>query len=342
MMNKYLTKASLLILSVLAMVSCKKDDDNVTFIPARDRADEAPVSVGIVEEYLQTHFYNYEEFQNPPADFDYRIKFDTIAGDNAGKIPLINQVSFKIVPDRIAEGVTYKLYYLNAVEGGGEKPKFPDITTLTYEGYYINVEFTGSPYTKLFDSAATPVSFDLTAVVNGFQDGVIESRTSPFPPVEGTDGSLTFTDYGVGAVFMPSGLGYYVSPPNGSAIPFYSQLIFTYHLFASRQGDQDNDGIPSIFEDLNNNQLEEDDDTDENGLPNYFDTDDDGDGRPTSEEIESRTYVLAEGDPEPTLNPNEFEIRREYDEETFETTIYTVEYLDTDGDGIWDHLDEDS
>ncbi len=341
-MKNSVNKAFYLLLSLLVVTACKKEDDGFTFVPARDRAEEAPVSVGIIEEYLETHFYNYEDFQNPPPGFDFKIKFDTIAGDNANKIPLMQQVSFKEVPDRIAEDVTYKLYYLNAIEGGGEKPKFPDITTLTYEGTYINTEFTGSPYTKKFDSAVTPVSFDLTSVVNGFQDGVIEMKTSPNPPVEGSDGTLSFTDYGVGAIFIPSGLGYYVSPPNGSAIPFYAQLIFTVQLYASRQGDQDNDGIPSIFEDLNGNQLEEDDDTDKNGLPNYFDADDDGDGRPTSEEIITRQYVLADGEPEPVLNSNEFEVNRSYDEETMETTINTVEYTDEDNDGIPDHLDEDS
>ena len=341
-MKKTVSKAIYLLLIFLVVISCKKEDDGFTFVPARDRGEEAPVSVAIIEEYLETHFYNYEEFENPPAGFDFKISFDTIAGENADKTPLIEQVSFKEVPDRIEEGVMYKLYYLNALEGGGEKPKFPDITTMTYEGRYLNTEFTASPYSKLFDSAVTPVSFDLTAVVNGFQDGVIEVRTSPFPPIEGSDGSITFEDYGVGAVFIPSGLGYYVSPPNGSAIPFYSQLIFTFQLYSARQGDQDGDGIPSIFEDLNGNKLEEDDDTDRNGLPNYFDSDDDGDGRPTAEEIITHQYILEEGDPEPQLNPDEFEINRSFDEETMQTTINTVEYTDTDGDGIPDHLDEDS
>lgn len=341
-MKKPAVTISLLALLLLILISCKKEDDKFTFVPARDRGEEAPVSTAIIEAYLETHFYNYEEFLNPPADFDFKIKFDTIAGDNMGKIPLMQQVSFKMVPDRIAEGVNYKLYYLNALEGGGEHPKFPDVATLTYEGIYLNTEFTGSPYSKRFDSAVTPISFDLTNVVNGFQDGVIEAKTSPFPPIEGADGSLSFSEYGVAAVFIPSGLGYYVSPPNGSAIPFYAQLIFTFQLYTSRQGDQDNDGIPSIFEDLNNNKLEEDDDTDGNGLPNFFDADDDGDGRPTSEEIISRQYILEVGDAEPTLLPDEFEIKRTYDEDTMQTTIFTVEYTDEDNDGIPDFLDADS
>ena len=82
-------------------------------------------------------------------------------------------------------------------------------------------------------------------------------------------------------------------------------------MFGSVEGDQDNDGIPSIIEDLNNNGLEEDDDTDADGLPNYVDADDDNDGRPTADEIE----IDADGN---------------------------ITYPDSDGDGIVDYLDSDS
>lgn len=337
-------KKSVLLVSLFATIafvifSCNKKDDGVTFVPARDRGEEAPLSVAIIEEYLQTHFYNYEEFANPPADFDFKIKFDTIAGENADKTPLINQVSSKTVPDRIDDGVYYTLYYLNALEGGGEKPTFSDVVTLQYEGTFLNTEFSLSPYTDLFDSAASPVSFDLTAVVNGFQDGMIEFNTSPTGPITNPDGTVSFEDFGVGAVFIPSGLGYYVSPPNGSPIPFYSQLIFTFQLYAARVGDQDNDGVPSFYEDLNGNEIEEDDDTDNDGLPNYFDADDDNDGRPTIQEVTIREYVLAEGDPYPELGVNEFEVNNVFNETSMETTITTLEYNDANEDGVPDYLD---
>ncbi|MEZ4859383.1 MAG: hypothetical protein R2781_11290 [Flavobacteriaceae bacterium] len=340
-MNKIVFLTSLVTIMLLSIVSCNKKDDGITFVPARDRGEEAPISTAIIKEYLETHFYNYEEFANPPANFDFKIKFDTLAGENATKIPLIDQVASKTVPDRVAEGVNYTLYYLNALEGGGEKPTFADVVTLRYEGTFLNTEFTLSPYTSLFDSAASPVSFDLTNVVDGFQDGMIEFKTSPTGPITNPDGTISFENFGVGAVFIPSGLGYYVSPPNGSPIPFYSQLIFTFQLYTSRLGDQDGDGIPTILEDLNGNKLEEDDDTDGDRFANFFDTDDDGDGRPTSQEITVREYILLEGDPYPTLGVGEFEINSIFNENTMETTITTLEYKDANNDGIPDYLDKD-
>ena len=200
---------------------------------------------------------------------------------------------------------------MNVEQGGGDgKPNFPDVTTLTYEGIYINKEITTIPYAKLFDGSVVPVSFDLTAVVNGFQDVIIEFNVAE-DIIVNSDGTVGAVNHGIGAMFIPSGLGYYVNPPAGSGIPIYAQLIFTFNLYSSREGDQDNDGVPSIVEDLNGNQIEEDDDTDGDQLPNYIDADDDNDGRPTSDEIE----IDGDGN---------------------------ITYPDEDGDGIVDYLDSDS
>lgn len=49
--------------------------------------------------------------------------------------------------------------------------------------------------------------------------------------------------------------------------------------------DRDNDGIPDVYEDVDNSGTIEDDDTDGDGLANYQDADDDGDGIPTHQEI---------------------------------------------------------
>lgn len=73
--------------------------------------------------------------------------------------------------------------------------------------------------------------------------------------------------------------------------------------------DDDNDTIPSVQEDINNNGNPQDDDTDGDGLPNYIDPDDDNDGILTKDED-----INHNGD----LNDD-----------------------DTDGDGIPNYLDPD-
>ena len=301
-------------LTLILISSCEGDDDiEDNFIPARDRAEENIDSTLEVERYLTTHFYNYEEFENPPAGFDFKIRFDTIAGANSDKTPLIQHPNLysKMVQDRVNEDVSYNLYYLKVVEGQGDQPSFPDIVRINYEGTYV-VDEVGINENKLFDSSVTPIQFDLTSIVNGLQDALIEFNAGT-GFINNNDGTVSYEGFGVGAVFMQSGLGYYVNPPPGSAvtIPVYSQLIFTFQLFETEVGDQDGDGVPSVLEDVNGNGLEEDDDTDSDNRSNFVDPDDDGDGRPTSDEIE----INEDG---------------------------TITFPDTDADGIVDYLDSDS
>jgi hypothetical protein len=321
----------------LLALSCKKNE-GVELIPPRDRGEEAIPSTEEIETYLMTHFYNYEEFENPPADFNFRIKFDTIAGVNASKIPLMDQVSFKNVKDRLDTSVTYKLYYLTAIQGEGDSPNFPDIATITYEGTYLNNESTYN-VSSVFDSSVTPIRFDLTQIVPGLQDVLVEFNASTGNVVN-SDGTITFENYGVGAAFIPSGLAYYVTTPPG--IPVYSQLVFTFQLFETELGDQDFDTVPSIYEDRDGDGNVADDDTDLDGVPNFGDVDDEGDGRLTKNEVVQNTYTLEPGDPEPVLASNEVETKRTYDEATMVTTITTITFTDTDGDGTPDYLDPDN
>ncbi len=300
-MKKVIYLITICLTSIVLFNSCNNDDDGPETVPLRDRTEEAVAAQLEIEEYLETHFYNYEDFENPSAEFDFRIVFDTIAGDNSNKIPLIEQVNSKMVRDRVEEGLMYKLYFLKVIQGGGVSPNFPDIVNNTYEGRLLD--------NTLFDSSTIPVRFDLTNVINGYQD-IVKEFNGASNIIQNPDGSLDFEDFGVGAMFIPSGLGYYGSG-QGSIIDPYDQLIFTFQLYTVEAGDQDNDGVLSINEDLNDNGFEEDDDTDEDGLPNYFDNDDDNDGILTRNEIE----IDDEGN---------------------------VTFPDVDGDGTPDYLDSDS
>jgi hypothetical protein len=79
--------------------------------------------------------------------------------------------------------------------------------------------------------------------------------------------------------------------------------------------DNDGDGIASGDEDLNDDGNLDNDDTDGDGIPNYLDSDDDGDNVFTSDELDASNE---DGDNNPFTNP-----------------------LDTDSDGIADYLDDD-
>ena len=262
-------------MGLVFFISCKNDDDNTVEIEVRDRGEVQVESSANLTAYLDTHFYNYEEFETPPADFDYKIRFDTISGDNADKTPLSSQV---ITRQYTFEETEYELYILKAREGEGVQPTFADSTFLNYEGRVVGG--------NRFDVAISPVWFDLSQVVFGFANGVSELKAGT-QFTQNADGTFDFgNDYGIGAVFIPSGLGYF----NGSGPGFgsYSDLVFTFDLFrAVEDTDNDRDGVPNWMEDVNGNNYvnELGDDTDGDRVPNYLDTDDDGDGTPTREEI---------------------------------------------------------
>jgi FKBP-type peptidyl-prolyl cis-trans isomerase FkpA len=310
----------------LLVVACKKDDGgDIIRVPPRALDEVAAEDEAAIQEYLATHFYNYDEFESPPADFDFRIRLDTIAGSNSDKRPLaedIQSVTIAVSTDEFLlsaeQTVNHKLYYLVAREGAGASPTVADSAYVRYRGSLLNG--------TVFDGALTiPTWFDLAAL-QGPQQGVRGfTEVMPFLKtgsnvVENPDGTFSVEGYGVGMVIIPSGLGYFnVSQGN---IPAYSPLIFTLDLFTINPADHDGDGIPSILEDVNGDGYLYNDNTDEaqeraSGsflrFMNYLDADDDNDDTLTIDEI----TLDAEGN-------------------------LVLPFPDGDNDGIPDHLDRDT
>jgi FKBP-type peptidyl-prolyl cis-trans isomerase len=292
------------IFGVLAVVmiiagACKKDDSiDVQIVPPRDQAEQYAVDNDSIVEFLQTHFYNYEAFENASSnpDFDFEIVYDTIAGANADKTPLFDQVQIKVVK---TDEVDFNLYYLNPVVGNGPQIQVTDSTLVTYTGRLLD--------NTQFDQSPNPIWFDLTRTVRGFGVGFAKFKAGSGEGVTNNpDGTVNFSDFSVGAIFMPSGLAYFASA-NGS-VPVYSPLTFTFKIFLHNETDHDQDGIPSYLEDVDENENPFDDDTDGDFLNNYNDADDDNDGTLTKDEI-----VIDENG--------------------------VITYTDTDGDGIPDYLD---
>jgi hypothetical protein len=299
-MMKMIKNVFMAVFSLLILASCSNDDDSVEVTPPRDRGEVELESQANLKAYLSTHFYNYEKFEAEDEGFDYKIVFDTISGDNADKTPLLSQV---IEEKFTYQETEYTLYSLIARQGAGIQPTFADSTYVNYQGSVVG----GAK----FDSSTTPIWFDLTQVVFGFANGLSNLKAGTMA-TENADGSVTFgNDYGIGAVFIPSGLGYFNS--SGSGFSSYSDLVFTFDLYrAVADTDDDNDGVPNWKEDINGNKFlnEVADDTDGDNIPDFLDTDDDGDGTLTRDEI----VINADG---------------------------TVIYTDSNNDGTPDYLDPD-
>ncbi|SHJ32704.1 hypothetical protein SAMN04487911_11757 [Arenibacter nanhaiticus] len=302
-----------LALIVTFVYSCKKDDGGSSIPPTPPRllSEVAVENDAEIKTFLETHFYNYEAFENPTEDFDYRIVIDTIAGVNSEKTPLIDQVKIEVVKvstsdlrlgaEAIVEtDIPHNLYYLIAREGEGVSPTSVDSVYVNYQGTALSGD--------IFDSQiGAPVWFDLPGLVNGFRKGITKFKTGGEVQENG-DGTYTVPGSGIGMLFIPSGLGYF----NGSATgKSYDPLVFEINLLAMKSSDHDGDGVITALEDLDGDGDLFNDDTDGDKFPNYMDKDDDGDGVSTRDEIE----IDAEGN---------------------------VTFPDTDGDGIPDYLDADT
>ena len=256
----------------LLFLQCKKEDTTEP-IPIRDYSEQVIVDQDLLETYLKTHTYNYEDFNN---ESDVNIKLDTISDNNSSRVSLFEQASIKTIDVTNAEGqiTSHNLYYIIAREGSNESPSVADSVYVAYDGILTD----GST----FDNRKFPIWIDLANSLEGFREGVSELRTGKF--TENSNGTIAYTSFGVGLFFIPSGIGYFENISSG--IPEYSPLIFTVKLMTHTDTDHDNDGILSIFEDIDGDNNPFGDDSDGDNLWNMYDVDDDGDGILTVNEID--------------------------------------------------------
>lgn len=347
-------------------LSCSNDDDGgseVVVTPPRDRNEQQATDKEALETYLKTHYYNKSDFENNTNPKIVDLEITALAEGETeaptGYVLLMDDLKAENNPNGKLELHTtkfadtdYEFYILRLNQGGGAViPKFSDNVLGAYEGYTLDADLNN--LSEAFDSKVNPDTyFDLTTLIPAWRRVYTKFNIAE-GFVENGDGTVNFTNAGLGVMFVPSGLGYFQDARPG--IPAYSPLIFKIELINTTENDHDGDGIPSYLEDLNrdgdftfNSEVDvfDGDDTDGNGLLNYLDLDDDGDGIPTANEIEDlfeiKTYneatkVALEA---LTFAANEmlFVIKEELNG-TF--TGITITSTDSDGDGILDYLDAD-
>ncbi len=269
---------------IFVLLSCENDNRRNPFRPepARDEAEVYEENIEEIESFLETHYYKVED-DEVQAHFK-RVVFDTIGKKDTDKTPLIESEHLKQKTVQ-QNDVEYTVYYLVIKKGNEEEyqPTFADKVAVSYKAEALNQ--------RLMRNVRTPIVVDfpqsnepfitLKGVIAGITEFHGGSAISENP-----DGTIEYSDdFGIGAVFVPSGLGFFNAPPQEALILPYDPFILSFQLISAVQMDHDGDGIPSYMEDLNGNGNLDDDDTDGDGTPNYLDDDDDGDGTPTRDEI---------------------------------------------------------
>ena len=272
-------------LLILTVVSCEKDENTVA-APPNDRGEQQVIDSISLKSYLSTHYYNsaaVNSLANPRLEdlvITELLDGETLPINTTLLIDDVEQHSTTLLE------VDYKYYILKIKPGEGESPNFSDSVRVNYSGSLTN----GS----VFDSSTTPVVFDLVYVITGWSRVMPEFKTSG-SYVSNPDGSVSFDGFGMGAMFLPSGLGYFSTSKTG--IPSYSNLVFKFEIMQMEINDHDSDNIPSYMEVSESNEFDLLVDTDENKVFNFNDSDDDGDGTATSDEIqiELRTNETEQG-----------------------------------------------
>jgi len=269
----------------LAIFSCKKDDDDSDDY---DAASQSIIDDNTLIEYLKTHYLNEDGALDTITNGQSSLMVDSRLG--------VQEIEYN--------EVDYKLYYLVKNEGSTISPSSVDSIYATYTGMLLDSTVFDSKTTFSWNIGSSAAI--LSSLIPGWQYGFTNFKGGTIVQYE--DESFDFEDYGEGILFIPSGLAY--GNVSSGIIEENSPLIFEIALKSVNLIDHDYDGVDSKFEDLDGDNNLNNDDTDGDEIPNYYDDDDDGDGVLTIDED-------ANGDGDPTND-------------------------DTDGDGTPDYLDADT
>ncbi|HTG67581.1 MAG TPA: hypothetical protein VL859_14515 [Flavobacterium sp.] len=285
----------IVIITSLSIFSCSKDDNTVEAEPLRDFQDQFTDDNTTIEEYLKSYYIDVVDAPGQPEDQDVVFTKIPAGGSQPSIWTYLNKSTFPKLLQKSVElhDITYTVYYLVLREGSGEKPCNVDGVLTSYRGQYLH-KSTVNEVTTLtptqFEEVKYPESFfSLTGVITGWSEIFPQFKVGT--AVSNGDGTVTYNNFGAGVMFLPSGLAYYSS--GSGSIPSYTPLVFSFKLYALKRVDNDGDGIPSYLEDLNgdgylrtvattNTPLE---DSDADGVPDFLDIDDDGDGFTTKIEL---------------------------------------------------------
>jgi hypothetical protein len=304
-MNKFKFYFIVITASVL-FFSCTKDNTSANIEPPRDYTEQYPKDIAIIEDYLKSNYFTVINHPGFVDDQDVMIK-----KIDAGQPSIYSYLDSPTYPKLLVRPVKlhnleYKLYYLVLRPGVGISPCNVDGVLASYRGTFLE----RSTATTTVPSEVTATFFEelkypqttlnLYGVIKGWSEIFPQFKTGTF--VINDNGTVTHNDFGAGVMFIPSGLAYY--NVGSGEIPSYSPLVFSFKLYSIERLDQDNDGVFSYQEDLNNDGyvydfrntnayptsplqviLDENDFPDRDGIPNFLDVDDDGDNYTTKLEI---------------------------------------------------------
>jgi hypothetical protein len=290
-MNKFKLYFFLFTLS-FSFFSCEKDERSIPVLPPRDYAVQNETEKAIIKEFLDSNYISLG------VTDDLDVSFKKIDNGQPSVYSLLNSPTYPKLLVRKAKfhNVDYDLYHLVLKEGVGEAPCNLDQVLAAYKGSYLSRDAASVLTTTFFEESRFPtIGLNLGATIPGWGEIFPQFKAGKSSV---SSGKVSFSNFGAGVMFLPSALAYY--NVGNRDIPAYTPLIFSFKLYEVKRLDTDNDGVPSCYEDLDKDGYLYDyrntvlyptasaaglEDTDKDGIPDFLDTDDDGDGISTFNEI---------------------------------------------------------
>jgi FKBP-type peptidyl-prolyl cis-trans isomerase FkpA len=280
-MCKIFYKSILFVILTITIISCNKNDDNNT-VPLKDFNEQYLVDLESIDKFIDTHYMIVD-----PITFD--VTYNLLTSDpnkQSIRAQTLHPLEFRMY-ENTTQNVNYKLYYINLQEGTNERPCAVDSIHVAFRGVLANDAATQ------FDVAQNPVWIKLDEVISGwpqifplFKTGIYDTTSGPNP--------VNFQNFGAGIMFIPSGMAYY-NNPQAASIPVYTSLVFNFKLYELQFRDHDLDGVLSKNEVPVGSDIFYDPrtfDTDNDGVFNMYDIDDDGDRVLTKTEIKNPVTQL--------------------------------------------------
>ena len=274
-MIKFFRFITILILAGI-IYSCAKADDPFVAVPLRDYKEQFITDSTAIDTYFKTH----RMIVSTDGKYDVSFVPETNVALSMRKLPHAYLKDTTVNED----GIDYKFYFVKLQEGTQKRPTQVDSVYVNYRGTVLVDASTE------FENSVNPVWFRLQELITGWQHifPSFKSGTYASSPPNGP----TFSNFGAGVFFLPSGLAYYEQ--GQGAIPSYTPIAFSIKMCEVRYRDHDRDGILSKDERPYSaststrwkvNPL--DTDTDGDGVPDIYDIDDDGDDILTKVEIKN-------------------------------------------------------
>lgn len=257
------------VLTSVFLYSCSNNDSRTNFVNF-DHEEQLVKDNDTIIKFLKTHYYKDDVDLIKPLIVGETALFT----DSRLKSKLVNEYN-----------LDYTYYYFVKKQGLSTK-KNTTVVDSVLTTYKLSSLFSSDELVNQ-ETLETPKWFNAQEIaVRGwlygfthFKGGTLKTTNDDGSPI---NGPTVYQGVGQGFFLLPSGLSY----RNTGILPNRNLLYIVNLHDIVEDTDHDLDNVPSILEDIDGDGKPWNDDSDNDRIVNYLDSDDDGDGKLTKNEVD--------------------------------------------------------